>query len=94
MTTVVLFLATCVLVVLVAAITAPIAADSDIPADRGPGRVVWVALHVPTPLRDLIPVCPPMHSHVVHADAYVEPSPLLYGRPPLDVTGAVRRVAA
>lgn len=76
-------------------ITTALAAETDIRDDYGPGPLVWVWVNVPSPARLLkVPVCPPMHSQVVHADAYVEPSPLLYGRPPVHVTGEVRRVAA
>jgi len=74
-------------------ITAALAAECDIRDDYGPGRLVWVWVNVPTAARHLAtPLCPPMHYLPVVAEASVVP--LLYGRPPVHVTGAVRRVAA
>jgi len=74
-------------------ITTALAAECDIRDDYGPGRLVWVYINVPPTARALeTPLCPPMHYLPVLAEASVVP--LLYGRPPVHVTGEVRRVAA
>lgn len=76
-------------------ITTALAAECDIRDDYGPGRLVWVWLHLPAPLEAInAPVSPLLHHLVLAAEVQqVEPA-LLYRRPPVHAAGEVRRVAA